>query len=135
MNKQTPALLLLTFFLFTGTTTIIKEGDVEVGRFENQDGKNAVEIIHSEKKKNEEPQKRTTPSRPTPIPFRTSPQSASPDELRKHLSEGPLTAEQKRRLEESAKEDEKKIYVIWVFVGIASLIAAWIAFWIKRNLD
>lgn len=43
-----PVLLLTALCIFTGTTYVIKEGGVEVGRYEENDGKSGTEIIEND---------------------------------------------------------------------------------------
>ena len=124
-------LLLLAWILLTGTTTIIKEGDVEVGRFENNDGKQGIEVIQSERKT------KTEVNLPPPPPTVSARLTQSPQGfvIKESSSEAIFTDEEMKKLSEASKKDETKIYLFWAAIVAASIVVAWGVFWFKRNVE
>ena len=120
--RKSSFLLILIFPFFLGTTYIVREGNTEVGRYEENDGHDGEQIIQNEK-----PEPRPEAPRPAP------PVSAVPLPRPGEPQAADFDVANQMKINEASKQSEKKIYKAWVWIAGFTLAMAGAAYWTKRN--
>lgn len=70
ISGRKPSLILLAILIHLGTTYVVRENGIEVGRWTENDGKNRIEEINQEKRKTPPPESRPQAPKFKPFPVK-----------------------------------------------------------------